>query len=157
MYTLGLTTLGDSAATIIKDGTLIAAAEEERFRRVKHYSGFPFKAIEYCLSQADVTIKDIDHIALYWKPWVLRHKCLQAVRSLTISLDMFKARVDRGISQVSQSYLGMLGIPHLVRKHFGPSKFRFHYVDHHTCHAASAFFVSPFETAAILTMDGTGE
>ena len=157
MYILGLTTLGDAAATLIHDGVPVAAVEEERFSRIKHHSGFPFKAIEYCLGEAGINLGDVAHVALYWKPWVVRHKALQAVRSLTISRDMFRARIDRGVAQVTGSYLGMLRYPGLLRKRFGPSDFRFHYLEHHLCHAASAFLVSPFETAAILTMDGTGE
>lgn len=157
MYILGLTTLGDAAATLIHDGEIVAAAEEERFSRVKHHSGFPYNAIQYCLEEAGITIADIAHIGLYWKPWVLRHKAMQALKSAAVSREMFRARVDRGVTQVSESYLGMFGYPRRIRKHFGPSKFRFHFLEHHLCHAASAFFVSPFERAAILTMDGTGE
>jgi carbamoyltransferase len=157
MYILGLTTLGDSAASLIKDGELIAAAEEERFSRVKHHLGFPYKAIQYCLDQAGITLKDVEHVGHYWKPWILRHKAMQAVRSAFISSDMFKARADRGIAQVSDSYLGMFLHPKRLREHFGPSDFKFHYLEHHQTHAASAFFVSPFESAAIMTWDGTGE
>ena len=61
------------------------------------------------------------------------------------------------MSQVSESYLGMFRHPQLIRKHFGPSNFRFHFLEHHQCHAASTFFVSGFERAAIMTWDGTGE
>jgi carbamoyltransferase len=157
MYILGLTTLGDSAATLIKDGVIVAAAEEERFSRRKHHSGFPYQAMQYCLEEAQIKIADIAHIGLYWKPWVLRHKALQALKAAVISRDMFKARVDRGVAQVSESYLGMLRYPHLIRKHFGPGGFRFHFLEHHQCHAASAFFVSGFDRAAIMTWDGTGE
>src|SRR5215213_9147830 len=157
MYIVGLTTLGDSAATIIKDGEIVAAAEEERFSRRKHHSGFPYNAMQYCLDEAGIGIADVAHIGLYWKPWVLRHKAFQALKSAVISHDMFKARVDRGVAQVGESYLGMLRYPRLLRDRFGPSQFRFHYLEHHPCHAASAFYVSPFERAAILTMDGTGE
>jgi carbamoyltransferase len=157
MYILGLTTLGDSAASLIRDGELIAAVEEERFSRVKHHSGFPYKAIQFCLDQAGITLKDVEHVGHYWKPWILRHKAMQAARSAFISRDMFRARADRGIAQVSDSYLGMFKHPKRLREHFGPSNFKFHYLEHHQTHAASAFFVSPFETAAILTWDGTGE
>ena len=157
MYILGLTTLGDSAATLIKDGVIVAAAEEERFSRRKHHSGFPYQAMQYCLEEAQIKIADIEHIGLYWKPWVLRHKAMQALKAAVISRDMFKARVDRGVAQVSESYLGMLRYPHLIRKQFGPSDFRFHFLEHHQCHAASAFFVSGFDRAAIMTWDGTGE
>ena len=67
MYILGLSTLGDSAASLIKDGEIIAAAEEERFSRKKHHSGFPFHAVGYCLEEAKISIADIEHIGLYWK------------------------------------------------------------------------------------------
>lgn len=157
MYILGLTTLGDSAASLIKDGELVAAVEEERFSRVKHHSGFPYKAIQFCLDQAGITLKDVAHVGHYWKPWILRHKAMQAARSALISREMFKARADRGIAQVSDSYLGMFKHPKRLREHFGPSNFKLHYLEHHQTHAASAFFVSPFDSAAILTWDGTGE
>ncbi len=157
MYILGLTTLGDSAAALIKDGELIAAVEEERFSRVKHHSGFPYKSIEFCLDHAGIKLSDVEHVGHYWKPWILRHKAMQAARSAFISRDMFKARADRGIAQVSDSYLGMFRHPKRLREHFGPSDFKFHYIEHHQSHAASAFFVSPFDSAAILTWDGTGE
>lgn len=157
MYILGLTTLGDSAATLIKDGEMIAAAEEERFSRKKHHSGFPYKAIEYCLDYAGITLKDVEHVGHYWKPWILRHKAMQALKSAMISPAMFKARADRGVAQVSDSYLGMFKHPARLREHFGASDFKFHFLEHHQTHAASAFFVSPFDSAAILTWDGTGE
>ncbi|REJ75482.1 MAG: carbamoyltransferase [Acidobacteria bacterium] len=157
MYILGLTTLGDSAASLIKDGVPIACAEEERFSRRKHHSGFPFKAIEYCLDHAGITLKDVEHVGHYWKPWILRHKAMQAVKAAFVSRDMFKARADRGVAQVSDSYLGMFKHAKRLREHFGPSDFKFHFLEHHQTHAASAFFVSPFESAAILTWDGTGE
>jgi carbamoyltransferase len=157
MYILGLTTLGDSAASLIKDGELIAAAEEERFSRKKHHSGFPFKAIQFCLDYAGITLKDVEHVGHYWKPWILRHKAMQALKAAFVSRDMFKARADRGVAQVSESYLGMFRHARRLRDNFGESNFKFHYLEHHQCHAASAFFVSPFESAAILTWDGTGE
>src|SRR5687768_10489401 len=157
MYILGLTTLGDSAATLIKDGRIIAAVEEERLSRRKHHAGFPYLAVESCLNQAGIDIAQVEHIALYWKPWVLRKKAMQAFRSALISLDMFRARADRGLVGVGESYLGMFRYPRMIRERFGPSKFKFHFIDHHESHAASAFFVSPFESAAIMTWDGTGE
>lgn len=157
MYILGLTTLGDSAAALIEDGRIVAAAEEERFSRKKHHSGFPYKAIKFCLDHAGITLKDVEHVGHYWKPWILRHKAMQAVKSAFVSRDMFKARADRGIAQVSDSYLGMFRHPKRLREHFGPSDFKFHFLEHHQTHAASAFFVSPFESAAVLTWDGTGE
>ncbi|MDQ1558579.1 MAG: carbamoyltransferase [Pyrinomonadaceae bacterium] len=157
MYILGLTTLGDSAASLLHDGELVAAAEEERFTRKKHYSGFPYNAVQYCLDHANIKISDVEHIGHYWKPWVLRHKAMQALKTSLISRDMFKARVDRGVAQVGDSYLGMFKHPRRIREHFGASKFRFHFLEHHQCHAASTFYPSGFDRAAILTWDGTGE
>jgi carbamoyltransferase len=157
MYILGLTTLGDSAATLIKDGEIVAAIEEERFSRKKHHSGFPYKAIEFCLDYAGITLKDVEHVGHYWKPWILRHKAMQALKAALISPAMFKARADRGVAQVGDSYLGMFKHPQRLRDHFGASDFKFHYLEHHQTHAASAFFVSPFDSAAIMTWDGTGE
>jgi carbamoyltransferase len=157
MYILGLTTMGDAAASLLKDGKLIAAAEEERFSRRKHHSGFPWMAIEYCLSEAGITLKDVEHVALYWKPWVLGHKAWQALRTATLSWEMFQARIDRGVAQISESYWRMFKYPARLREHFGPSDFKFHYLDHHECHAASCFYPSSFASAAIFTTDGTGE
>ena len=62
MYILGLTTLGDSAATLIRDGEIVAAAEEERFSRTKHHSGFPYRAVQFCLDQAGITMADVEHV-----------------------------------------------------------------------------------------------
>ncbi len=157
MYILGLTTLGDAAAALICDGDLIAAAEEERFSRVKHHSGFPTQAVRYCLEAAGMTIGDVEHVALYWKPWMLRHKAWQTLKALCLSRHMCRARLGRGMSQVRENYLRMLTLPRMIRDTYGPGNFRFHYLEHHLCHAASAFFVSPFETAAVLTLDGAGE
>src|SRR5262249_33516862 len=156
-YVLGLTTLGDAAASLVCDGELVASAEEERFSRVKHHSGFPYNALQFCLNRAGIGIGDVEHVSLYWKPWILGRKAAQALKSLAVSMDMFRARVDRGVAQVSDSYLGMLKYPRMIRRRYGPSGFRFRYLEHHVCHAASAFLVSPFESAAIFTLDGTGE
>jgi carbamoyltransferase len=157
MYILGLTTLGDSAASLIRDGELVAAVEEERFSRKKHHSGFPYHAIQFCLDQAGIELKDVEHVGHYWKPWLLRHKALQAAKAALISRDMFRTRADRGVVQVTDSYLGMFKHPQRLRDRFGPSDFKFHFLEHHQTHAASAFFVSPFDSAAVLTWDGTGE
>jgi carbamoyltransferase len=135
----------------------VAAAEEERFSRKKMHVGFPYRSIEYCLSEAGIALKDVAHVGHYWKPWVLRHKAMLALKAAFVSREMFKARTDRGIAQVSNSYLGMFRHPRRLRDAFGPSDLKFHYLEHHQTHAASAFFVSPFESAAILTWDGTGE
>jgi carbamoyltransferase len=149
--------MGDSAATLLKDGVPVAAAEEERFSRVKHHFGFPFKSIQFCFDQAGISLKDVDHVALYWKPWILRHKATEALKAAFVSREMFRARSTRGIRNVGSGYLGMFGYPKLLRRHFGEGDFRYHFLEHHLTHAASAFLVSPFERAAIVTWDGVGE
>jgi len=157
VYILGLTTMGDSAAVLIRDGQVVAAVEEERFSRVKHHIGFPHRAVEYCFLEAGITLKDVAHVGLYWKPWVLRHRVWTTLKSARSSRAMFQARVERGAQQVGGNYLRMFRMKSYLREHFGPGDFRFHYLDHHLCHAASCFLVSPFESAAVLTLDGTGE
>lgn len=149
--------MGDAAAALIHDGEVIAAVEEERFSRVKHHSGFPYRAVEYCLAQAQITMAEVDYVSHYWKPWVIRHKALETARSLTVSRKMFKARVGRSLPDAGSGYLEMLSSPAILRKHFERSNFRFRFLDHHACHAASTFLVSPFDSAAILTIDGAGE
>ncbi len=149
--------MGDSAATLIKDGQIVASAEEERFSRTKHHIGIPWLATQYCLDQAGIGIGDVDHISHYWQPWILGHKIRQALKSLLISREMFQARIDRGLDQISDSYLGMFRIPGMITRKFGPGNFKFRYLEHHLCHAASAYLVSPFDSAAILTLDGSGE
>ena len=88
MYILGLTTLGDAAASLVCDGKLVAAAEEERFSRVKHHIVFPHNALQFCLDRAGIKIGDVEHASLHWKPWILRHKATQTLKSPLISPDM---------------------------------------------------------------------
>lgn len=157
MYILGLTTMGDAAAVLIKDGRVVAAAEEERFSRIKHHIGFPVESVRYCLEQAGITMADVSHVGLYWKPWLVGTRLKMAFGSiLTRGQGLFAARVNSGLPRVSK-YMGMFKLPSYIRETFGESKFQFHFISHHDCHAASAFYVSPFESAAILTIDGAGE
>ncbi len=80
MYILGLTTLGDSAATLVRNSEIIAAPEE-RFSRKNHHCGSPYKGVEFCLDYAEITLKDVAHVGLYWRPWILCHKAMQAKKS----------------------------------------------------------------------------
>ena len=157
MFILGLTTMGESSAALLRDGEIVACAEEERFSRKKHHIGFPYHAVSYCLAEAGIGIGDIDHVAHYWQPWILRHRLMHTMSVLVRGFDLFKARVQRGAKQVRGYYLPMFYMPWRVRHDLGPSEFRFHYVEHHLSHAASTYFCSPFDEAAIFSFDGTGE
>jgi carbamoyltransferase len=157
MHILGLTTMGESAAALLRDGRLVACAEEERFSRQKHHVGFPHHALRYCLREAGITPADLDHVTHYWKPWVLGHRVAHTLGVALKGPRLFAARARRGTAQVRGAYLPMFTLPWRLRRQLGAPRFRFHYVDHHLSHAASAFYVSPFEEAAILSFDGAGE
>jgi carbamoyltransferase len=157
MYILGLTTMGESSAALIRDGEVIACAEEERFSRQKHHIGFPYQAAAYCLEQAGIGISDVDHVSHYWKPWILKHRVAHTLGVMMKGFELFKARAQRGAKQVRGYYAPMFWMPWKVRHDLGDSQFKFHYVEHHVSHAASAFYCSPFDNAAVLTVDGAGE
>ncbi len=157
MYVLGLTTMGESSAALLRDGEIVACAEEERFSRKKHHIGFPYDSIRYCLNEAGIGIDGVDHVTHYWKPWVLGHRISHTLQIALQNPSMFEARAKRGGQQVRGHYLPMFYMPLKIRSEFGGGRFRFHYVEHHVSHAASAYYVSPFDEAAVLTVDGTGE
>lgn len=157
MYILGLTTMGEAAAALLRDGQIVACAEEERFSRQKHHIGFPHEAVRYCLREAGIGIDAVDHVAHYWKPWILGHRIGHTLGVALKDYRLFAARAQRGARQMRGHYLPMFWMPAKVRHDFGGGRFRFHYVDHHVAHAASAFLVSPFEESAIFTFDGAGE
>jgi carbamoyltransferase len=151
VYVLGISCFyHDAAAALLRDGELLAAAEEERFNRQKHYNGFPALAVEYCLREAGITIDGVDHIVFYEKP-----------------LPKFARILETVIAEWPRSYsLWMRGVPmwvttkldhrRLFRRALGTDK-PILFCAHHTSHAASAFLASEFDEAAILTADGVGE
>lgn len=144
---------GDSSACIVKDGRLIAAVEEERFRRIKHWAGFPVAAIKYCLSEAGCRIEDVDYVAINRNPKVhFIKKALYAVgRGLSpkLIIDRLKnAGRVQGIKQVMAKEL------EVEEKKIHAEFFN---VEHHIAHLASAFLVSPFKKAAIVSVDGFGD
>lgn len=151
MYILGLSFFyHDSAACLIKDGVIIAAAEEERFTRKKHDPFFPNKAISFCLKEAGITMQDIEYVVFYEKP------ILKFERILFSYLKAWP-RGFLGFYKALPLWLGKkIHVKKIIRKELG-----FHgkilFVKHHDAHAASAFYCSPFERAAIVTMDGIGE
>src|SRR3954464_8258140 len=155
MYTLGISALyHDSAAALLRDGVIVAAAQEERFTRKKHDSDFPRRAIEYCLGEADIGIDDIDCVAFYDKPFLKFERLLETYlafaprgyRSFAMAMPLWiqEKLFQKDLLQKQLARLGFDQAPLL----FG---------EHHQSHAASAYFPSPFSEALVLTMDGVGE
>ena len=153
MYILGVNAYhGDAAAAIIKDGRLLAAAEEERFNRFKHAAGFPAHAIRYCLETAGIALENLDHIGISRDPSAHLHKKL------------LYAATRAGFQQIKDRLGNAVRVRDLkdeLARTFGVSKkslrARFHNIEHHRAHLASCFFVSPFERAALLSIDGFGD
>ncbi len=152
MYILGLSFYyHDSAAALVHDGVVVAAAEEERFSRVKHDSGFPQRAIDFCLARAGITIHDVDWVVFYEKPFV------KFERLLSTAFATFP-RSRRVFTESMRRWLGdKLWIKPLIRDRLGINPKRLLFAEHHMSHAAASFFCSPFDEAAILTVDGAGE
>jgi carbamoyltransferase len=152
MYILGVNAFhGDSSACLVKGGVLVAAAEEERFRRIKHWAGFPSEAIAYCLAEAGIALADVDHVA------VNQDSRANQLRKVAYVLEQ---RPDLGV------VLGRLrnrraraGIPDYLAKAVPGQSFKgeMHAVEHHLAHLSSAFHVSPFEAAVAVSVDGFGD
>lgn len=142
----------DSAATLVVDGDIVAAAQEERFTRKKHDPEFPLLAIQYCLQEAGLKPEDIDYVGFYDKPFLKFERLLETYLS-------YAPRGFRTFLKAIPVWLKQkLHLPREMRKGLGNAyKKRFVFTEHHESHAASAFFPSPFEEAAILTVDGVGE
>lgn len=141
----------DSAAALVVDGEIVAAAQEERFTRKKHDSSFPKHAVDFCLHEAGITAKQLDYVGFYDKP-----------------LAKFERLIETYLAFAPQGYLSFrqalplwlkqkLHIPTEIQQAIPEYRRRIVFLDHHQSHAASAFFPSPFEEAAILTLDGVGE
>ena len=181
MYILGINAYhGDASAAIIKDGRLIAAVEEERFNRLKHCAGFPSQAIGYCLKMAGIGIEEVEHIGISRDPSAHLHKKIlfAATRAATqmalgnrqktvttIAEDELENGNGRGIFGQIQVRLGnaasVRDLKDELARQLGVAKrclrARFHNIEHHRAHLASSFFVSPFERAALLSLDGFGD
>jgi carbamoyltransferase len=141
----------DAAAALVEDGHLIAAAEEERFTRRKHDAAFPIGAIEFCLRKAGISASELDRVVFYEKPF------LRLERLLVSALRTFP-RSRRVFQEAMIAWLGdKIWVRHQIEDRLGVPASRIFFAEHHTSHAASAFLVSPYENAAILTADGVGE
>ncbi|MCH8247568.1 MAG: carbamoyltransferase [Bacteroidetes bacterium] len=150
-YILGISAFyHDSAACLLRNGEILAAAQEERFSRKKHDHRFPALAIEYCLSEAEISTEDLTHVAFYDKPW------LKFERLLETYLMVAPAGLPSFIKSMPLWLKEKLWMGETIKKEIGFSDELF-FPEHHQSHAASAFFPSPFERAAILTIDGVGE
>ncbi|MCO6453074.1 MAG: carbamoyltransferase [Caldilineales bacterium] len=153
MYILGVSCFyHDSAAALLRDGELIAAADEERFSRIKHDSGFPHLAIDYCLRQAGIQAADLDYVVFYEKPLLKFDRILRSgFATFPKSWLVFREALITWMNE-------KLWIKAILQEtlHEVPRD-RFLFVEHHLSHAASAFFASPYEDAAVITIDGVGE
>jgi len=151
MYILGISCFyHDSAACIVEDGSILAAAQEERFTRKKHDPRFPKNAIQYCLEEAGISVQDLTNIVFYDKPFLTFERLL--LTYLTVA-----PRGLRSWLEAMPLWLGQkLYIPKVIKSELGYEG-DILYTEHHEAHAASAFYPSSFEEAAILTMDGVGE
>jgi carbamoyltransferase len=152
-YILGISAYyHDSAAALLRNGVIVAAAQEERFTRLKHDPGFPRNAIAYCLSEAQIGVEALDHVVFYEKPLVKFERLLET----------FVAFAPWGFAPFRRAFplwsRYKLNLPREIRRGLGGGfRGKLCFADHHESHAASAFFPSPFEEAAILTLDAVGE
>lgn len=142
----------DSAAALVVNGRIVAAAQEERFTRNKHDSNFPFNAVDYCLKESGLAPEQLDYVGFYDKPLMKFERLLETY--LAFAPSGFASFHQAMITWLSEK----LHLPRELRRGLKSAyKKRFVFTEHHESHAASAFFPSPFEEAAILTMDGVGE
>ena len=147
----------DSAAAIIRDGRVIAAAQEERFTRVKNDAAFPIKAVRYCLEYAGATLDELDALVFYDKPLLKLERLLES----------YHADAPKGLRSFLRSMPIWMKQKMLLKKvireelyawqPFDKRRLKILFTEHHLSHAASAFYPSPFEEAAVLTIDGVGE
>ena len=142
---------GDASACLFRDGQLVAAAEEERFRRIKHWAGFPSEAIRYCLQAGGIALQDVEHVAL--------NSDKRANRLRKIGYTLRRRPSAAWLWQRLANARRRASVEEELLAVFPGGRFRgqVHQVEHHRCHLASAFHVSPFEEAAVLSIDGFGD
>ena len=142
----------DSAAALVVDGQVVAAAQEERFTRIKHDPAFPFQALDYCLREGGLSADEVDYVAFYDKPLTKFERLLETYLA-------YAPRGFRSFRLAMPLWLkDKLHMRRTLRRSLGgQAGARLVFTDHHESHAASAFFPSPFDQAAIITLDGVGE
>jgi carbamoyltransferase len=149
----------DSAACLLRDGTILAAAQEERFTRKKHDAGFRHRAVDYCLREGGISLSQLRHIAFYDKPLLKFERLLETylgfaprgIRSFVTAMPVWLKEKLLLKDLIGKELLSHTG--GLRRRDLPPILFG----EHHESHAASAFFASPFRNAAVLSLDGVGE
>lgn len=155
-YILGINCyFHDSSACILRNGKLIAMSEEERFTREKHTYAFPVNAVSFCLQQAEIELNQVDFIAYGWLPWeFFKMQFISIIKKLPSSLNLLKPNASYTPVFIK---LQMANLTKTFHKHFTDKIPPVKYVAHHTAHAYSAYWVSKFDNAAILIVDGFGE
>ena len=159
IYILGISAFyHDSAASLLKNGEIIAAAQEERFTRKKHDANFPSNAIKYCLKEASIESSEIDSVVFYEKPFLKFERLLETY--LAFAPKGFKSFIKAMPLWIKDKLFLknkiIKQLEYTIGKNINWNK-RLLFSEHHLSHAASAFFPSPFEKAAVLTLDGVGE
>ena len=159
MYILGISAFyHDSAACLLKDGEIVAAAQEERFTRKKHDAGFPIHAIKYCLKEAGIAAKDIDNVVFYEKPFVKFERLLETY--LAFAPKGFTSFAKAMTVWIKDKLFQKSALIKELKSTLDDSidwSQRLLFSEHHLSHAASAYYPSPFDSAAVLTLDGVGE
>lgn len=151
MYILGISAYyHDSAAVLVKNGRVVCAIEEERFTRIKHDNAFPIHAIRWCLKKGHITIDQIDVISYYEKP------LLKFERTLDMFIQTWPKSLMSFVRNMPELLGEKLSVEHTIRKKLGFKK-KIVFVPHHLSHAAAAYYSSPFQSSAVLTIDGVGE
>jgi carbamoyltransferase len=158
MLVLGLSNMRDAAAALVEDGRILAAAEEERFVRVKHVSALPVEAIRFCLKERGVRLRDVDAVVVPWKYWEVGRRAGLALRAMLRSPQLFRVKAKRSAERLGQEWKELALLRrYLTRRIDGTPCPAPAFLDHHLCHAASSFLVSPYERAAVLVVDGASE
>lgn len=158
MLTLGLSNMRDAAAALVQGGRIVAAAEEERFVRIKHVSALPAHAIRYCLKEAGLRLCDLDAVAVPWKYWEIGTRARLAFSAMFRSPELFREKGRRSIERLRQEWWELACLRRKLSEQIdGTPCPPVTFLDHHMCHAASAFLVSPFEQAAVMVVDGASE
>ena len=159
MYLLGISAFyHDSAACLLKDGEIVAAAQEERFTRKKHDAGFPYHAIQYRLKEAVISAHQIDNVVFYEKPFVKFERLLETY--LAFAPKGFRSFAKAMPVWIKDKLFQKSTLTKALKSKLGENinwGERLLFSEHHLSHAASAYYPSPFESAAVLTLDGVGE